>query len=57
MQVPDEIARLVELFEQNGDSYLKGHYNETQLRLLTVSSDVISLLPIRGHGGTLLAGA
>jgi predicted type IV restriction endonuclease len=32
MAVPAEIARLVEVFERNRESYRQGHYSETQLR-------------------------
>jgi hypothetical protein len=32
MTAPTEIARLVETFERNRESYAQGHYSETQLR-------------------------
>jgi predicted type IV restriction endonuclease len=32
MALPAEIARLIETFEQNRESYLQGRYSETQLR-------------------------
>jgi predicted type IV restriction endonuclease len=32
MTLPTEIARLVETFERNRESYSQGRYSETQLR-------------------------
>lgn len=32
MALPAEVARLVEMFEQNREDYLRGRYSETQLR-------------------------
>jgi hypothetical protein len=32
MTLPVEIARLIETFECNKDSYVQGRYSETQLR-------------------------
>jgi hypothetical protein len=32
MTLPAEIARLIETFERNRDSYAQGRYTETQLR-------------------------
>ncbi len=32
MTLPKEIARLVETFERNRESYTQGRYSETQLR-------------------------
>jgi len=33
MPVPDRIIELTDRFDYNLDSYKKGHYNETQVRL------------------------
>ena len=32
MALPAEVARLIEMFEQNREDYLQGRYSETQLR-------------------------
>jgi len=32
MTLPSEIARLIETFNRNKESYLRGQYNEAQLR-------------------------
>ena len=34
MNVPDRIKRLIETFDNNLESYKKGIYNETQVRLI-----------------------